>query len=275
MKKLNYFQTRPKATEIDVDAYLERLGLKREEASLDFLKKLHFEHVHRIPFENLDIHYRQKILLDYKKIFSKIVLRGRGGFCYELNGLFYHLLSHLGFDCYVTSASMLNDEGVPGPPFDHMITIVRLGKQLYLADVGFGNAFSYPKLIKLGVIQMDYVTYWRFRKDVDKNIILTYSADASQYKTKYIFRLEEKQIIEFMQMCEYHQTSKESPFTQKKMITIKTPDGRVTLTDRNLKIQKLGETSEDGILNEDEFLSKLEQYFSISYEQLIPETKKP
>ncbi len=270
MKKLNYFKNKPKVSEIDVEAYLARLDLDREEPTLKFLRKLHSAHIHRVPFENLDIHYNRKIQLNYQKIFDKIVRKRRGGFCYELNGLFYHLLYHLGYECYVTSAQMKNDSGEFSPPYDHMVIIAKIEKEDYLVDVGFGNAFSYPKLIKKGVVQMDYTTYWRFTQDPDENLLLQFSSNASNFQTKYRFSFEEKQIIQFMEMCEFHQTSEKSPFTQRKMITIKTEDGRVTLTDRKLKLLKLGEKEELPILNEDEFLSKLEQYFGISYQQLSP-----
>lgn len=270
MKKLNYFKNKPKVAEIDVGAYLKRLDLELEEPTIKFLRKLHSAHIHKVPFENLDIHYRRKIQLDYSKIFDKIVRKRRGGFCYELNGLFYHLLYHLGYDCYVTSAQMKNDSGEFSPPYDHMIIIVKIKEEDYLADVGFGEAFSYPKEIKTGSVQMDYTTYWRFDKDPDENLLLQFSSNASRFQTKYRFALEEKQIIQFMEMCEFHQTSEKSPFTQKKLITIKTEDGRVTLTDRKLKLLKLGEIEELSILNEDEFLSKLEQHFAISYRQLSP-----
>lgn len=270
MSKLNYFKTRPKATSIDIRGYLARLDVDKEEPSLSFLKKLHFAHIHTIPFENLDIHYNRKIQLDYTKVFDKIVKRRRGGFCYELNGLFYHLLYHLGFDCFITSAQMKREDGSFSPPFDHMVIIVTIDDIKYLVDVGFGEAFSYPKQISKGLVQMDYTTYWRFDLDPDENYLLQFSSNASSYQTKYMFSFEEKQIIQFMEMCEFHQNSDQSPFTQKKLITIKTNDGRVTLTDRKLKVLQLGETIEEPILNEDEFLSKLEQFFAISYHQLSP-----
>ena len=272
MKKLNYFNTKPKATEIDVNAYLKRLDLRQEKPTLSFLRKLHFAHVHKIPFENLDIHYNQKIQLDYRKIFDKIVLNRRGGFCHELNGLFLHLLYHLGYNCYVASARMKTDSGNFNPEYDHMVIVLKIDEKTLLVDVAFGDSFSYPKEIQLGLVQMDYTTYWKFEKDPDENFLLKYSSNTSHFKTKYQFNLVEKQIIQFMEMCQFHQTSKASRFTQQKMITIKTLDGRVTLTDRRLKILKLGKTTATDILNEDEFLSKLEQYFSIPFEQLVPKT---
>ncbi len=272
MKKLNFFQNRPKALRIDVDSYLARIGQPQKSPSIGYLKALQKAHLQSIPFENLDIHYGSKIILDYKKIFNKVVEGGRGGFCYELNGLFYHLLYHLGFDCHVISAQVKNEKTDQfGKPFDHMVIVVDLDEQLWLVDVGFGDGPISPLKLNVGEVQMDYTRYWRIDTDPDENLILKVSNDTSFYKTKYLFTTEEKQLIQFLEMCEYHQSSPDSPFTQKKLITQLTSNGRVTLTDRHLKILELGEVMEKDILHEDEFLSKLEHHFSITHRQLIPQ----
>ena len=133
MNKLNFFQNKPKATKIDVDSYLNRIELEKEQPSLSYLKKLQKAHLLHIPFENLDIHYGSRIILDYGKIYDKVINRGRGGFCYELNGLFYHLLYHLGFECYIISAEVYSKDNQSfGRPFDHMAVIVRISDEEYL-----------------------------------------------------------------------------------------------------------------------------------------------
>lgn len=270
MKKLNYFQNRPKALRIDVDAYLKRLDLQHEVPTINYLKKLQKAHLLNIPFENLDIHYGSKIILDYVKIFQKVVMNHRGGFCYELNGLFYHLLYHLGFDCYVIAAQVYSEQTQEfGKPFDHLVIIVTIDSQQFLVDVGFGDGPISPLKITKNV-QMDYTRYWRIDTDPDENLILKVSNDTSYFQTKYLFTTEEKQLIQFMEMCEYHQSSPGSPFTQKKLISQLTPNGRVTLTERKLKILDLGEVTEKDIMHEDEFLSKLEHHFGINHRQLIP-----
>lgn len=268
--KLNYFHNKPKVSKIDVDAYLERINETRKEPSLKYLRNLHRSHLLHIPFENLDIHYRNKIILDYSRIFDKVITQKRGGFCYELNGLYYHLLSNLGFDSYLISARVKSQEtGDFGKDFDHMLIVVRLDQKEWLVDVGFGDGIMYPKELKTGVVQMDYTNYWKIHKDVDGELYLQSSDDSNHFETKMKFTLDEKQIIQFMEMCEFHQSSPQSPFTQKKLITRLTPEGRVTLTDRSLKIRSLGNTEETPLMNEDEFLSKLEQFFGIGFQQLI------
>lgn len=271
MRKLNFFQNRPKATKIDVEGYLKRIGLNQEEPTHSYLKSLQKSHLLNVPFENLDIHYKSKIILDYRRVFEKVVTRKRGGFCYELNGLFYHLLYHLGFECYVISAQVWNPEKEEfGRPYDHMAIIVLINDERWLVDVGFGDAIISPLKLKVNQVQMDYTCYWKVDTDPDENLILKMSKDTSYFESKYLFTTEERQLIQFMEMCEYHQSSQDSPFTQKKLISQLTPNGRVTLTDRKLKILEMGEVKESEIMNEDEFLSKLEQHFGISKRQLVP-----
>ncbi len=270
MNRLNFFQNRPKATKIDTNDYLTRIHEEKQPPSINYLQKLHRSHLIHIPFENLDIHYQKKILLDYDKIFEKVVKKNRGGYCYELNGLFYHLLYHLGFDCYLISAKVKNEDSEKfGRAFDHMAIVVHLEQANWLVDVGFGKSIIFPKKIEEGVVQMDHIDYWRFSKDPDGNFLLQNSEDASYFKTKYLFSLEERQIIQFMEMNEYHQTASESPFTQRRLITKLTTTGRITLTDNKLKILSLGKFEENDLSNVDEFYAKLEQHFGITFKQLV------
>lgn len=271
MKKLNFFQNSPKASKIDVDAYLARIGVEKKAPSITYLRELQKAHLIHVPFENLDIHYGSKIILDYRKIFEKIIKRKRGGFCHELNGLFYHLLYHLGFDCYIISAQFWNsDKNSFGKPFEHMAIIVAMNGKDWYVDVGFGDGPISPLMVEKGVVQMDYTKYWRIDTDPDENYLLRLSEDASHFNTRILFTKEERQLIQFIEVCEFQQTSIESIFKQKKLVTQLLPNGRVTLTDRKLKITDLAETTESDIMHEDEFLSKLEHHFGISYQQLIP-----
>ncbi|MBC6399750.1 MAG: arylamine N-acetyltransferase [Ekhidna sp.] len=267
-KSSEFFGNKPKTEAIDIDSYLKRIRAQKEKPSISYLKKLHRAHLINVPFENLDIHYKNKIILDYRKIYKKIVSRRRGGFCYELNGLFYHLLYHLGFNSYLISARVKQEEGF-SKDYDHMAVLVLLENERWLVDVGFGDSFIYPKKIEINKVQMDYVDYWRVVADPDENLILQQSDDYSSFRSKYFFTLEKKQPIQFMDRCEFHQTSIESHFTKQKLITRLTAKGRIMLTERKLKISELGNTTEQEITNEDEFLSKLRQHFGIGFRQLM------
>ena len=129
---------------MDVNRYLARMGYTGSIApTAHTLAALHRAHMLTVPFENLDIPLGTPIVLDNDALFAKIVDHRRGGFCYELNGLFAELLRSLGFQVALLSAGVYNATGQPGPDFDHMALLVAL-EQRWLADVGFGDSFNTP-----------------------------------------------------------------------------------------------------------------------------------
>ena len=72
---------------------------------------LHEAHLLAVPFENLDIHLGREIVLDVASLWTKIIEQNRGGFCYELNGLFALLLRALGFQVDMLSAAVASSTG--------------------------------------------------------------------------------------------------------------------------------------------------------------------
>src|SRR3569833_2383178 len=96
---------------MNVDAYLERIGAARSPG----LAALHRLHQTAVPFENLSIHLGEPVPLTPEDLYDKIVSRRRGGFCYELNGLFALLLENLGHEVTRLAARVAG-----GPPFDHL-----------------------------------------------------------------------------------------------------------------------------------------------------------
>ena len=119
------------------------------EPTLPTLQALHQAHQLAVPFENLSIHFHQPISLQQEALYEKIVLRHRGGFCYELNGLFAWLLQHLGFQVSLLSAGVARRDGDFSPAFDHLTLLVhRLSDADWVADVGFGDSFLLPLLLE-------------------------------------------------------------------------------------------------------------------------------
>lgn len=267
-QKLNYFKTRPKAEPIEVVPYLERLSLASAPASLAYLQKLHRAHLLHVPYENLDIHYGGKLHLNVNHLQRKIVTEKRGGLSYETNGLFYHLLSKLGFQVAMASARPLVD-GRLAPEFEHLILLVSLDEVVYLCDVGFGDLMTLPKRLELNTPQLDYTTYFKFTQDADGHWQLRRSKNNSDYQLIYQFGTESAEWIQFMNRCDFHQQSMDSGQRKQKLITQLFHAGRVLLTDRSLVLQLYGEKEEKPVSNEDEFLAFLEQYFKIDSRKLI------
>jgi N-hydroxyarylamine O-acetyltransferase len=218
---------------LNAENYLRRISF-HDEIQIDqsTLAKLHRQHIKSVPFENLDIHHGRKIRLDLKVIEDKIVSHHRGGFCYELNGLFGALLRQLGFDVKMISARVY-ERGKIGREFDHMVLRVNLGEE-WLIDVGFGDSFLEPLRIAVGMTQQDPAGYFRIERHDSTYLRLDSSKDDLVYSPKYLFTLDERGLEDFVEMCEYHQTSAESSFTWEELCTVATENGRITLRGQNL-----------------------------------------
>jgi N-hydroxyarylamine O-acetyltransferase len=215
-----------------------------------------------VPFENLDIHLNREIVLNIEYFFDKIVNRNRGGFCYELNGLFFALLSELGYDCNMISARVKNKEGGFNPEFDHMAIIVKSGER-YLADVGFGDSFIEPLKLVTDLEQMQKGIIYKIVRHDNKYLKLTKSWDGTLYEDEYIFTLEPRTLDEYSDMCEYHQTSSESHFTQNSICSMPVPDGRITLSGMKFISSHNGERSERLLKTDEEYNFALKKFFNI------------
>ena len=138
------------------EKYFERIKYSgSSEPTLSTLKELQKNHLLHIPFENLDIHNKIPIELDIERIYEKIVKNNRGGFCYELNGLFYELLISMGFNAKRISARVHKKHREYSPEFDHFAIIVNLENMDYLTDVGFGEFIFHPLELEVGKTQKD------------------------------------------------------------------------------------------------------------------------
>jgi N-hydroxyarylamine O-acetyltransferase len=214
---------------IDINAYLQRISyLKPLRVDLPTLRSLHRQHLLTVPFENLDIHQNTRIMLDLENLEQKIVFNKRGGFCYELNGLFGALLRQIGFDVTLISAGVYNSRGICGPEFDHLALIVDLEKE-WLVDVGYGNSFVEPLLLEIETLQNDITGIYRI--DLLENFFqLNSSENGEDFSPKYRFTKQRRQFSDFEEMCNFHQTSPESIFTKNRVCTLATNMGRKTLS---------------------------------------------
>ncbi|MEO0470335.1 MAG: arylamine N-acetyltransferase [Bacteroidota bacterium] len=249
---------------MNIIAYLSRIS-HHDTPRPDFfgLKKLQQLHLSHIPFENLDIHYENKIELDLEKIFEKLIRNRRGGFCYELNALFHWLLTNCGFEVDMISARVHIEGDKFGPEFDHMALIVHLEGKQFLVDVGFGAFAMGPLLIEENTLISDQSGQFQFHLR-DDGYWQVGQVIGEKLVPEYIFSLNKRELADFSEMCHYHQTDSRSHFTQKRVISIPTEEGRITLNDRQLKITREGTSEKIKFETEAEFRTYLSQYFQIS-----------
>jgi len=243
--------------------YLARIGLFPDhlEPIEEVLRILQRRHLLSVPFENLDIHWKRPIVLDLDRFFEKIVVNRRGGFCYELNGLFNELLRSLGFDTRLVSARVFNGQEF-GPEFDHAAIIVTIDDDEYLADVGFGDFTTEPLRYSLGAEQYDDSGIFAIR-GFDEEYLEVAKLEGDHWKSQYIFKDIPQKLGEFTAMCNFQQYSPESHFTKGRVCSILTETGRKTLTDKKFIVTLSGEKTEIEISSEADLDEMLLREFQI------------
>lgn len=247
---------------MDTKAYLERIQYKGSlHPTLDTLRDLQLSHLLSVPFENLSIHAGEPILLQEDALFDKIVIHHRGGFCYELNGLFASLLRHLGFNVKMLSAAVAKADGGFGPDFDHMSLLVLL-EDRWLVDVGFGDSFRQPLLVDRRGVQVQGDRSYQIIDDGD-HLVLKENKGDSHWNPQYRITLQPHMLADYVEMCHYHQTSPESMFTRRRVCSKARPDGRVTLSDMRLIETNGSKQQERAIADEEEYRAILAKDFGI------------
>lgn len=126
----------------DKNAYLKRIGVDGEDIPLTRvgLDRLQFAHLCSVPFENLDLFdYDSKVDFGVEEMYDKVVVRRRGGYCFELNSIFMSLLVAVGFDVHPAGVRIMMGGGSSFiPAIAHRASIVTIGDKRYYSDVGFG-----------------------------------------------------------------------------------------------------------------------------------------
>lgn len=251
---------------MNIPSYLNRIHYTGPlTPTLSTLRHLQLAHLLAVPFENLSIHWGQPIVLEEAALFQKIVTQRRGGFCYELNGLFAGLLHALGYPVQMLSAGVYGS-GVFGPDFDHMALLVRLEADYWLVDVGFGDSFRQPLSITADLPQDGGDGHlYRLTADLEQSTrwVLAQQTAEGDWHPQYRFTLQPHTFPDYAAMCHYHQTSAESPFTQKRVCTIATPHGRYTLSHNTLITTDHGRRTERPLADEAEVGVVLRDLFGI------------
>ena len=249
---------------MEIEAYLKRIGYSgAREPSVETLRLLHLAHLLTVPFENLDIPLGRPIVLSLPSFYDKIVRRRRGGFCYELNGLFGWLLKEFGFAVRILSARVFNGAR-PGPEFDHLVLLIEMDEPL-IADVGFGDSFLEPLRLDIDEPQVQYGSAYRLTGSDSERIIQR--RRESVWEPIYVFSLTPRRLFEFKSMCQYHQTSPESIFTRKKLCSLARPEGRITLSNNQLVMTAGGRREEREVSGEEEHRILLKTRFGIDLDK--------
>ena len=206
---------------MELQAYLDRVkfdGAPR--ADLDTLTRLHRGHLENIPYENLDVLLKRPLDFDVAGIFDKLVARRRGGWCYEMNGLFAWALETIGFRVTRMAGCVIRDRMGEAFVGNHLVLLVHLERD-YVADVGFGDGLYEPVPLAEGKIeQSGFVSrleplpdgWWRFRNHQNCGA------------PSFDFRPEAADPAVLTRTCNVLKTSEQSPFTQSVVFQRRLPD---------------------------------------------------
>ena len=254
------------SSKMNIQDYLSRIRFDGiPSLSSETLHALQLAHMETVPFENLDISLGRTIKLDIESLWDKIIIRKRGGFCYELNGMFAWLLKEIGFEVTYLNARVYSEKkDAFGIDFDHLALLVGIPNDpvRWLADVGFGDSFTQP--LKMDTSSWQEQGLRSYRVESFENGYQVWQR-GSEGKTvrEYCFDLAAHNFpFEYEAACVYHQTSPNSTFTKNRIISRATEDGRVSLNDDEIIITRNGEQTRMAI-REVQRADLLKEYFGV------------
>lgn len=160
---------------MDLDRYLARIGFK-DAPAIDYATLIGVTRAHILntTFENLDVQLGRRLTTDPKHAYEKIVERGRGGWCYEMNGLLGWALEHIGFHVTRIAGTVGEEHAGAGPfPGNHLCLLVTFEEEQFLVDVGFGGSLLEPLPLRPHrrhdspysvELESSGINAWRFRE---------------------------------------------------------------------------------------------------------------
>ena len=249
-------------TAFDPLAYLRRVGLKNPpKPDMEGLQALFHAQLRAIPFENFDVLLGRPIALDKEAIFAKLVGRRRGGYCFELNGLFLHALHAFGFAARPLLARVCRDGLLLGR--GHQVSLVTLGGTRWLLDVGFGGPHL-PGPMPLALHRPLPANHERFRlTPAPPYGIMLQQEREEGWSDLYCFDLGHVCDGDIAYANHFTSTHPASFFTNHRVAALGTATGKITLLDTALRhITGEGEELVEVAAGED-YLEALRRYFAI------------
>ena len=246
------------ASNFSLSDYLSRINYNGQtRPDLSTLTALMSAQLQSVPFENTEVQAGRIPSLIPEEITTKIIMNGRGGYCYEVNGLFAMALTAIGFEWYFAGARPMFYPS--RRPKTHMVVIVTIEGKEYLCDTGFGGyGIREPLEVVDGNITVQNGDTFRF--ELLNGEYVLYSLVNGEWAPQYGFALVPQEWIEFSLANYFNATHPDTIFTQKKLAVMQTPNGRKILVDDTLKVIENGVIKEESI----EYSQALSEYYNLS-----------
>lgn len=227
---------------LDLDAYGRRTGYAGpRRPDIGVLRDLHAAHATTIPFENLAIQLGELPLrLDLEGLQEKLVIRRRGGYCFEQNHLFQAVLRSLGFAVEAFEARVRMGSPILLPR-THMLLSVALEGRAWLADVGFGGEGLRQPVAMDGAVSEQ--PQGRYRVATEGALRVLQSEQPGGWMDLYAFEPVPRQPIDFEVANWYTSTHPDSRFVKTLTAQLLLPDGRRILRGLDYTEVRHGEAS--------------------------------
>ena len=247
--------------EVDVERYLSRInygGWVRPD--LETLAALQRAHLSSVAFENLDVYYRTGVEVGADWALDKVVGRGRGGWCFELNTAFSELLTALGFDVSRRAAEVLFGGDPPESP-DHLTLQVTIDDRPWLVDVGFGDAFCRPLALDVEGSQDGESRPYRI-SHTDDGYVLLEAVNDGEWVTQFRYRPVDIELDIFEPASTRLQQTEGLHWTETRFATRLFAGGRITLMHDRLKFARADGVTEEPV-DENRWHVELDQWFGM------------
>ena len=211
-----------------IEQYLERIGYSGDvQPTLKNLKALQRAHLMSVPYEDLDIYFKQESSLALDCVFDKIVKRHRGGYCFELNGLFAWLLRSLGYRVEEYFGRWLSGEALAVPLRRHRVIKVFLPEGEYIPDVGIGRVIpTQPFKCEVATLQqLDDGKTYRVVEDSVLGKVIQCETNGI-FENYYSFDESPQVNLDYTYVHYYLSHHPESFFRNRLMVHLLTPCGR-------------------------------------------------
>ncbi len=248
--------------DFDLPAYLHRIAYAGPvEPTLPVLRAVHLAHAMHIPFENIDVLLKRPIRLDLASLQAKLVAGGRGGYCFEQNQLFAGALRALGFDVQGLIARVrFRVQQVL--PRTHMLLLVTLAGERWLADVGFGSeGLLLPVPLESGQTSHQFA-WWVRALERDQHWVMQ-SAREGIWEDLYAFTLEPQLEVDYELANHYTSTHPDSRFTQCLVAQRVTPQVKIRLRNRELTHDTGRLVMSRWLAGDDEIVQVLDETFGL------------
>ncbi len=252
------------AENFDLPRYLDRIAYRGDaRADLASVRGIMRQHLYSVPFENLDVRAGKVISLVPEDIVEKIVHRRRGGYCYEVNGLFAMALAALGVDYRFVGCRPMTYHA--RRPRTHMAILAKLDGEDWLCDVGFGSyGLRAPiRFAGRGEVVQDGDVF-ELLPDGAHEYVLRARVDGA-WANQYSFDLGHHEWVDFLPANWLNSTHPDTLFTKHRVVMRQTPEGRVILFDNRLKTIAHGTTTTRHV-TEDELPALLAETFGLAPE---------